>query len=102
VCAEALELFVSLYGAQAGNLALTVMATGGVFVAGGIAPKIRAMFERPAFLRAFTNKGRLTPLMKSIPVSLVLYDRVAMAGAAVSALRDVQSPAQARRAPARR
>lgn len=85
LCEDTLDLFVTLYGAQAGNLALTVMATGGVFVGGGIAPKIRAKLEGPAFMRAFTSKGRLSDVMKTMPVHVILNDRAALIGAARSA-----------------
>jgi glucokinase len=81
-CAQALELFVVLYGAAAGNLALQIMATGGVYVAGGIAPKILSSLARPAFIEAFLAKGRLRGLLETIPVRVVLTDRTGLLGAA--------------------
>ncbi len=82
LCVQALDLFASIYGAEAGNLALKALAVGGVFVGGGIAPKIRAKLADGTFVTAFCDKGRLTELMASIPVSLVLESRAALLGAA--------------------
>lgn len=82
LCDQALDLFVSLYGAEAGNLALKIMATGGVFVGGGIAPKIIERLKRPGFLEAFRGKGRLKPLLETMPVRVVLNDKTALLGAA--------------------
>lgn len=82
VCARALDLFVSAYGAEAGNLALKALALGGVFLAGGIAPKIRRRLTRGDFLAAFTDKGRLSDLMRAIPVHVVLEPAAALLGAA--------------------
>ena len=81
------DLFVSVYGALAGNLALQYMATGGVYVAGGIAPKIRARFEDGRFTAAFRAKGRLAPLLRDVPVRLILNERTALLGAALLASR---------------
>ena len=83
----ALDLFVSLYGAEAGNLALKIMATGGVYVGGGIAPQIIDKLRAPEFRRAFTAKGRLRPLLEAIPVRVILNDKTALLGAARYALR---------------
>jgi glucokinase len=82
----ALELFSTLYGAEAGNLALKCLATGGVFVGGGIAPKILPVLQDGSFLRGFTDKGRFTGLMKSIEVSVALNPAAALIGAAYYAL----------------
>jgi glucokinase len=82
LCVRALDLFVSLYGAEAGNLALKVMATGGVFVGGGIAPKIIERLKGPLFMETFTAKGRLKSLMESMPVRVILNDMTALQGAA--------------------
>jgi glucokinase len=75
-----------VYGAAAGNLALTSLAIGGVFVGGGIAPKLLPLLREGGFIRAFTAKGRLSPLLESMPVSVVLDDRTALWGAAAVAL----------------
>jgi glucokinase len=82
LCVQTLGIFVSLYGAEAGNAALRYLATGGVYVGGGIAPKIIQALKGSTFMKAFTAKGRLTPLMESIPVKVILNDRTALLGAA--------------------
>ena len=82
LCVQALDLFVAVYGAEAGNLALKALAVGGVFVGGGIAPKIRAKLADGTFVTAFCDKGRFAELMASIPVSLMLEPRAALLGAA--------------------
>ena len=80
--AQALDLFVSIYGARAGNVALSFMATGGVFLGGGIAPKIVDHLRDGRFMRAFADKGRFAPLLSRIPVHVILNDRAALLGAA--------------------
>lgn len=82
LCVQALDLFVSIYGAEAGNLALKVMATGGVFVGGGIAPKIIKKLKDKIFVEAFTAKGRMKPLLEAMPVRVIMNDRTALLGAA--------------------
>ena len=79
---QALDLFVSLYGAEAGNLALKFKATGGVFVGGGIAPKIIEKLKGPTFMQAFTAKGRMKALLEAMPVKVILNDKTALLGAA--------------------
>ncbi|MFI5372242.1 MAG: glucokinase [Candidatus Eisenbacteria bacterium] len=80
------ERFVSIYGAEAGNLALKTLAIGGVFVGGGIAPRLLPVLEAGGFVAAFAAKGRLSPVLQRIPVAVVLEDRCAMWGAATVAL----------------
>ncbi len=87
VCARAVEIFCSVYGAEAGNLALKCLALGGVLVGGGIAPKILPALERGHFMRGFTAKGRYTDLLQSLPVKIALNPRAALVGAAHYALR---------------
>lgn len=82
-----LEVFAAAYGAAAGNLALTVLATGGVYLAGGIAPKIVRRLASGAFMEAFRNKGRLSSVAARMPVCVVLTDDVALYGAAAVAAR---------------
>jgi glucokinase len=83
LCELALDLFISLYGAEAGNLALKMKATGGLFVGGGIAPRlIEKMKESTTFTDAFLAKGRLRSLLEAIPVRVILNDRTALLGAA--------------------
>lgn len=84
---RALALFIEIYGSQAGNLALTCMAMGGVFIAGGIAPKIQAQMIDGPFLSAFQNKGPMSGLMKKMPVKLVANPHVGLKGAARVASR---------------
>jgi glucokinase len=86
---EALELFVRLYGVEAGNLALKIMASGGVYVGGGIAPKILPQLESGAFLAAFSAKGRMRGLLERMPVRVILNDRTALYGPAVFAAMGV-------------
>lgn len=82
LCVQTLDLFVSLYGAEAGNLALKVMATGGLFVGGGIAPKIIRKLKDSTFMEAFLAKGRMKPLLQAMPVRVILNDKTALLGAA--------------------
>ncbi len=84
-CTWALDLFASIYGAAAGNVALTVMATGGVYLGGGIAPKLLPKLADGTFLRAFRSKGRFAPILDEIPVRVILNDRAALIGAALTA-----------------
>jgi glucokinase len=86
LCATALSVFVSVYGAEAGNLALKALATGGVVVAGGIAPRILPALAAGPFVVAFRDKGRLAPLMARIPVHVALNPKTALLGAARIAL----------------
>lgn len=84
---ETLDLFVDIYGAQAGNLALTAGATGGVYIAGGIAPKIISKLTDGRFLRAFCGKGKMSPYVETIPVQVVTNPDVGLIGAALAATR---------------
>ena len=79
---QAVDLFVSIYGAEAGNLALKIMATGGVYLGGGIAPKMLTKLSGPLFMQAFTGKGRMQALLESMPVRVITNDRIALLGAA--------------------
>jgi len=81
------DLFISLYGAAAGDLALVARATAGLYVGGGIAPKILPKLRDGRFIRAFRDKGRLTPLVEKIPVRVILEPRTALLGAAAFAAR---------------
>jgi len=79
---KALELWISVYGAEASNLALKAMATGGLFLAGGISPKILGKLAGPIFMKAFVDKGRLRPLVEAIPVHVVTNEKAGLLGAA--------------------
>ena len=87
LCDKAIDIFVSVYGAEAGNLAMKFFATGGLFIGGGIAPKIIKKLKGPLFKKSFTDKGRMRSLMESIPVSVILNDKTALFGAALFASR---------------
>jgi glucokinase len=87
VAVKALDLFVAVYGAFAGNMALVTLARGGVYIAGGIAPKIAAKLWDGAFMRAFTSKGRFSDLLASMPVHVVKNPQVGLLGAIVEAGR---------------
>ena len=79
---KALELWISIYGAEAGNLALKTMATGGLFLTGGISPKILDKLKEPGFMQAFVSKGRLTGVLEAIPVRVVTNEKAGLLGAA--------------------
>lgn len=83
ICIDALHWFVSLYGGEAGNLALKFLAVGGVYIAGGIAIKIAEILKNGIFMKAFCDKGRFSSLLSSIPVKVVLTDDAALLGAAI-------------------
>lgn len=85
LCAKTLDMFVSVYGAEAGNLALKVLSVGGLYVGGGIAPRILEKLKDGTFLRAFTDKGRLSHLLINMPVRVILESRAALMGAAAFA-----------------
>jgi glucokinase len=82
ICEKALDIFVSAYGAEAGNLALTLLSVGGVYVGGGIAPRILEKLKDGRFIKAFTDKGRLSQLLVNMPVRIILESRCALIGAA--------------------
>jgi glucokinase len=85
LCGKALDLFVELYGSEAGNVALKMAAMGGVYLGGGIAPRILPKLQSSGFLAAFVDKGRLRPLLETIPIRVILNDRTALRGAALRA-----------------
>lgn len=88
ICVEALDLFVTYYGAEASNLALKTLATGGVYVGGGIAPKIISKLRDGTFMQAFKFGGRLTAILGAMPVKVIMNDKTALLGAArMAALR---------------
>ena len=88
-CVKALDIFVSLYGAEAGNLALKVLPTGGLYLAGGIAPRILAKLNG-GFLEAMTTKGRMSPMLESLRVSVVTNPKAGLIGASRAAAALVQ------------
>jgi glucokinase len=84
-CREGLDMFVEAYGAEAGNLALRTMATSGVFVGGGIAPKILPALTDGRFMRAFRDKAPFESLLAAMPVKVILNAETGLLGAAVFA-----------------
>src|SRR3979411_1006011 len=90
VCVETLELWCAIYGAEAGNLALKVLALGGVFVAGGIAVKILDKIKDGSFFQSFQDKWKFESLMNNIPVSVILNESAPLIGAAYEALAAIQ------------
>ena len=85
ICKNALQLFVSIYGAEAGNIALKTLAMGGVYIGGGIAPKILPALQNGTFMKAFLAKGRYKRLLGKIPVRVILNPHTAILGAASAA-----------------
>lgn len=85
ICFETMKIFAAAYGAEAGNVALKVLAMGGIYLGGGIAPKILKTLQNGFFTQAFLDKGRLSPLLQSIPVRVILDDTCALLGAAAYA-----------------
>ena len=84
---QTMQLFIEAYGAEAGNLALKLLPYGGLYIAGGIAPKILPLIQDGSFLTNFTQKGRMGSLLKEIPVYIILNQQVGLIGAALSASR---------------
>jgi glucokinase len=81
ICEKTLDMFVSAYGAEAGNLALKILSVGGLYVGGGIAPRILEKLKDGTFIKAFTDKGRLSQLLINMPVRVILESRAALMGA---------------------
>jgi glucokinase len=91
-CVEALEIFVEAYGSEAGNLALRALATAGVYIGGGIAPKILPALSDGTFMAAFREKEPMTDLLRTVPVAVILNPAAALLGAAVRAEQLVKIP----------
>ncbi len=87
LCEAAISLFVSAYGAEAGNLAIKLLSYGGVYIAGGIAAKILPLMQDGTFLNAFKDKGRVSPLLDDMPVHIVLNPQVGLMGSVLYALQ---------------
>jgi glucokinase len=80
-----MQMFAAAYGAETGNIALKVLAGGGMYLGGGIAPKMLKTLKSGGFMQAFLDKGRLSPVLESIPVHVILDDTCALLGAAAYA-----------------
>jgi len=91
-CKTALDIFVSILGGATGNLALTGMTTGGIYLGGGIPPKILPKLKDDTFLSSFTDKGRFKGLLEKMPVYVILNDKAALLGAAARAFEIIHSP----------
>ena len=89
LCIKALDLFVTFYGRQAGHLAITVLATGGVYVAGGIAPRIMAKLGDGTFMASFRDQGRMSTIAEQVPVHVITHKSVGLLGAAAAAFADL-------------
>ncbi len=87
LCRATLDMFLSILCAEAGNLALTVMATGGVYIGGGILPRILDIFSGRQFLDSFSNKGRMTAMLENIPVHIITNPKAALLGAGAYGLQ---------------
>jgi len=88
LCEQTMDLFITVYGAEAGNFALKILPYGGLYIAGGIAPKILPLLQQGAFMKAFSNKGRMRPLLEKIPVHVILNPRVGLIGAALLGVKE--------------
>ncbi|MCU0555265.1 MAG: glucokinase, partial [Syntrophales bacterium] len=86
ICVRALDLFASILGAEAGNLALKILATGGVYLGGGIPPRVLPFLKKKTFARAFLRKGRMRDLVARIPVHVITNPKAALLGAAAMGL----------------
>ncbi len=91
LCRTTMDLFIQALGSEASNLALKTMATGGVYLAGGIPPKIIPLLQHPIFLESFLSKGRLRSLLETMPLHVVLNDETALLGSACRAFRLLES-----------
>lgn len=87
LCQTTLEQFISILGAEAGNMALRMMATGGVYLGGGIPPRIVPVLKKGLFMKAFRSKGRMSDLMDAFPVHVILSHRIGLMGAAAQGFR---------------
>jgi glucokinase len=87
ICIETMDLFVHMYGAEAGNFALKAMSRGGMYVGGGIAPKILPLLQRGTFVEAFLAKGRMRHVLEAMPLHVILNDRTALYGPALHAVQ---------------
>ena len=85
ICVETMNIFAAAFGAKAGNLGLTLLAAGGIYLGGGIAPKVLKLMQNGQFTDAFLDKGRMRPILETVPVRIILDDTCALLGAAAYA-----------------
>ncbi|MEM8639467.1 MAG: glucokinase [Cyanobacteria bacterium P01_G01_bin.54] len=88
LCVQAVELFISAYGSEAGNLALKLLPFGGLYLAGGIAAKLLPWMRSPAFIESYHTKGRMSPLLDDVPMAIVLNPEVGLLGAGICAAQE--------------
>ena len=88
LCEQTMNLFISAYGAEAGNLALAILPYGGFYLSGGIAPKILPLLQQGAFMKAFSQQGTNASVLEKIPVHVILDPKVGLIGAALTAVRE--------------
>lgn len=88
IAIETLTLFISILGSEAGNMALRLMSTGGIFLGGGIPPRIIPLLEMDSFMESFSAKGRFDKFLKDIPISLIKNPEAALIGAACFGLEE--------------
>lgn len=88
LCIQALEMFISAYGSEAGNLALKLLPFGGLYIAGGIAAKLLPLMRSPTFIESYHAKGRMSPLLDDVPVMIVLNPEVGLLGAGIRAVQE--------------
>ena len=89
ICIRAIEIFSSIYGAEAGNLALKMLSWGGLYIGGGIAPKIFRFVKKDVFLQSFLEKGRFAEMLSKFPVKLIVNERTALLGSLGYALKKI-------------
>ena len=89
ICVDTLDFWTDAFGSEAGNLALRVLAYGGVYLAGGIAVKILPLLQKSNFCRSFADKGQLSAILANIPIAVVLNEEAPLLGAAHAALSAV-------------
>jgi glucokinase len=92
ICVRSLDLFTSILGSEAGNVALKILATGGVYLGGGIPPRILPFLEKGQFVEAFLRKGRMRDLVARIPVHVITNPKSALLGAAAQGLKSETRP----------
>ncbi|MBU3937559.1 MAG: glucokinase [Proteobacteria bacterium] len=85
-----LEIFLSVLASEAGNMAIKFLATGGLYLGGGMLPRLRSAFDRKSFMERFVSKGRMSGILSSIPVKIIMTDRAGLHGAALSAFRAIR------------
>jgi glucokinase len=92
ICREAMRMFVSILGAETGNLALKFLPTGGIYIGGGLPPRILPMLDDVTFIEAYLAKGRLSPVIGRMPVHVILNTDVGLIGAAGYGMGIMQNP----------